>query len=381
MMPYPYTIGGGTTYLNDLIRSLLKKGHEIHVITSNASKEMIKNNPETPAEINIHRIGLPHKKFGRIFLPLDIIYRALFEIIFMIALLTEIRKLKPDVIHTQTLLSESLPLVLFRIPFVVTVYGIHIEGFKEVWNRKKNKIAVLLSLIYKLMEEFTAKHCRLMIICTTKRTDEYYSHFGKTILMGSGISFLEFTRKYKKQRNLYLTLSRLSEQKGLNYLLDALEILDRKRIKINFIVAGDGEKEFVDNLKNRANKLKNIKVEFVGWVSGEQKKEIYGKSSVFVMPSVFEPFGITLLEAMASECAIISSECEGPINTVKSQFGELVPYDDEKKRAKNLAETIEKSLKWNTKSMGKKARKEAEKYDYDKIVDRYLKVYEENRIK
>jgi glycosyltransferase involved in cell wall biosynthesis len=94
-----------------------------------------------------------------------------------------------------------------------------------------------------------------------------------------------------------------------------------------------------------------------------------------VISSRFEGTPITLLEAMVHNCAVIGSDCPGIKEIVKPGFGVLVPFSDEKKRVSNLARAIEKSLKWNVAKMGAAARKEAEKYDYRKIVKRYIKIY------
>jgi len=378
-MPYPYTIGGGTTYMNDLISALLKKGQDVSVITSRPSKndERIKN--DKPDGVKITYVGLRHRKFGKGFLPLDLIYRFFFELIFMISSFFAIKRLKPDVIHTQTLVAESFLLSILNVPFVATVYGLP-EGLKELWSKRKNKTAVLLSYLYKWVGNFCARKAKLMIIATTKETQDYYKRLGKTILLGSGITLSKFNLHSKKKKKLYLSLSRLSEQKGLSYLFEALQILDNKGVKLEFNIVGDGDKDYVAMLKEKSGKLKNIKVNFLGWITGRKKLEIYRAAEVYVLPSIFEPFGITVLEAMASECAIIASDCEGPKQVVKSGFGEIINYKDEKKRAENLALAIQKSLRWNVAKMGKKAREEVKKYDYDIIVNKYLEIYKQNKI-
>jgi len=379
LMPYPYTIGGYTTYMNDLFASLLKKDNEVYVVTSRPAKEDSAINKEYPKGIKIYYTGLRHRKFGKGFLPFELLYRLFFELFFMFSVLSFYKKIKPDIVHTMDLLSESLPFALFNISFVATIYGIYLEGFKELWTKRKNKLAIFLSFIYKLMEEFNAKKAKMLFICTTKRTQEYYNKFGKTLLVGSGITFSNYKNLPKK--HFYLNLNRLTEQKGTNYLISALELLDKKGIYLELNIVGDGEKDYVNRLKERAKHLKNIKVRFLGWLTGNKKQIIYGQASIFIMPSIFEPFGITILEAMASGCAIIASDCEGPKTIVKKSFGVLVPYSDEKKRAENLANAIEKSLKWDLKKMSLSARKEAKKYDYEKIAERYINVYKQTQIK
>lgn len=104
-------------------------------------------------------------------------------------------------------------------------------------------------------------------------------------------------------------ISRFVKKKGVDIFLKALAILKTKQYKFTAIIAGDGEEK--DNLIRLSKKLGiEQQVEFIGWV--DDKAKFYNSIEIFCLPSVHEPFGIVLLEAMFHKVPIISSNTEGP---------------------------------------------------------------------
>lgn len=377
MMPYPFTIGGGTSHLKDLSRALIEEGHEVHIISAKPERDNLELLRDERAII--HNVGMRHKKFsGKLWkLPWEVMRRILFEKIFMLSSYSLVRKLEPDIVHCQTALTEAFPFALMGKPFIITEHGVHTRGMEKLYEKRKNPISGLGIAIYKALEKFNSRRAG-KIICINEEAKEYYEELsGKRCeVIGNGL-FLENKKTKPRKNKIYFILSRLSEEKGIDYLLDALKIIDSKDKKIEFWIAGEGDKNYVKNLERKASNLRNIKVKFLGAVAGKDKEKLLSECSVLVIPSIFETFSISALEAMANNCAIISSDSEGPKKIIKSSFGVLVPFSDEKKRASNLADAINKSLKWNIDKMGRAARKEVEKYDYRKIVKKYIQIYKD----
>ncbi len=376
-MPYPFTIGGGTSHLRDLSRALIEEGHEVHIISAkpeHEDKELLKDEGAI-----VHNVGMRHKKFsGKLWkLPWEFLRRILFEKIFMISSYGLVKKIKPDVVHCQTALTEAFPFALMGKPFIITEHGVHTQGMEKLYEKRKNLVSGPGIAIYRAMEKFNTRRAS-KIICINEEAKEYYEKLSgkKCKVIGNGI-FLEKKEIKPKKSRIYFTLSRLSEEKGLDYLLDALKILDSKGKRVEFWIAGDGEKNYVQSLERKAATLKNIKVKFLGAVAGKDKEKLLSECSVLIISSIFETFSISALEAMANNCAIIASDSEGPRKIIKPSFGALVPFSDEKKRASNLADAINKSLRWDIDKMGKNARKEVEKYDYRKIVKKYIQIYKD----
>jgi glycosyltransferase involved in cell wall biosynthesis len=108
----------------------------------------------------------------------------------------------------------------------------------------------------------------------------------------------KFTRNYKSNNILKLLfMSRISSDKGLESIYEALESLQKQGIKFKFIMAGKGpdEKEFVQKFQ----KLLGPDFEFIGVASGTQKDKLLEQSDVYLLPSLYEGLPMGLLESMA----------------------------------------------------------------------------------
>jgi glycogen(starch) synthase len=115
--------------------------------------------------------------------------------------------------------------------------------------------------------------------------------------------------KENKKQNIVLFLGRLTIQKGPEFFLRAAKkVLDFE--DCTFVVAGMGD--MLPRLITQAVDMGiSNKVIFTGLLSEEEVRHIYGISSVYVMPSVSEPFGISALEAISAGTPTIVSKTAG----------------------------------------------------------------------
>jgi len=101
--------------------------------------------------------------------------------------------------------------------------------------------------------------------------------------------------KFKKGEKIILSIARLEKRKNLLFLIKAFSIFQKKKLKYNLFIIGDGpEKNNLINYINR-NKIKNIK--FFGYK--KNIKQYLNKCSIFVHTSLFEGMSNAVLEAMA----------------------------------------------------------------------------------
>lgn len=106
------------------------------------------------------------------------------------------------------------------------------------------------------------------------------------------------------------TLTRLTVQKGLTYLVRAVAQAVHQHEKIALVLGGSGEQR--DELVTLAASLGiSDKVIFTGFVRGKQWRDAYNLIDVFVMSSVSEPFGLTALEAAHHDTALLISKQSG----------------------------------------------------------------------
>jgi glycosyltransferase involved in cell wall biosynthesis len=122
-----------------------------------------------------------------------------------------------------------------------------------------------------------------------------------------------FSPPIKKNSEIKIgVMARLSPEKGINVLLEALHLLQNKNYKVKLIIAGDGEQKAF--LKKEAERL-NLNVEFLGWVS--DKKAFFTNINIFCLPSIQEQFGLVLLEAMQHKSPIVTTNADGPAEVIK----------------------------------------------------------------
>lgn len=110
-------------------------------------------------------------------------------------------------------------------------------------------------------------------------------------------------------------MGRFHQVKGIDILLKSAAKLKEAGKRFRIVLAGDGE--ISDELRNLAEELKLTgQIEWLGWISDKDK--FYSQVDIAVIPSRSEPFGLTVIEAMAYQCAVVVSDCEAPRKIVET---------------------------------------------------------------
>ena len=166
-------------------------------------------------------------------------------------------------------------------------------------------------------------------------------------------------------------IARLSEQKGLTYLLDAMSLLTVKDIRL-FIV-GDGE--IRNELENKVEELHlQDSVTFLGY-----RKDIVECINSFdfcVLPSVFEGFGLVAIEAFMNSKTLVATDIPGLNEVVTNENGILVPAKD----PAALASAIDKLATDATlrQELSSQAKKDYEnRFSYPMFLENYRALYRE----
>ena len=107
-----------------------------------------------------------------------------------------------------------------------------------------------------------------------------------------------------------LFLSRLHPKKGLDVLIKAFVAVHKNREfpEWRLVIAGDGDAAFVNSLKQLVSSSSaDGFISFIGWVSGDEKRDVLRKASLLVLPSSQENFGLCVLEALAEGVPVVVS--------------------------------------------------------------------------
>jgi len=189
-----------------------------------------------------------------------------------------------------------------------------------------------------------------------------------------------------------LFVGRITRQKGIIHLIRAIQFMDR-RFQIVLCAAAPDTPEIAEEMKNAVERLKTQRSDII-WidemVDRKTANELYSHAAVFCCPSIYEPFGIINLEAMACETAVVASAVGGIKEVVvDGETGFLVPLEQMKespfeplnpeKFARDLAARINQLMADPTlrEKFGKAARKRAqEKFSWSAIAQRTKALYE-----
>jgi glycosyltransferase involved in cell wall biosynthesis len=170
-------------------------------------------------------------------------------------------------------------------------------------------------------------------------------------------------------------MGRLGERKGTYDLLTAFERLSPENPRVRLVLGGDGDVDRVRELV-RKNGLES-KVDVLGWVSGEEKINVFRKADVYVLPSYNEGLPGSVLEAMAAGVAIVSTTVGGiPELVDENRNGYLItPGDTETLYTRLSALSRDEELRTR---MGRESTKKiAEQFSITVIVQTLIGLYHE----
>jgi glycogen synthase len=140
---------------------------------------------------------------------------------------------------------------------------------------------------------------------------------------------------------LILLVGRLVYEKGFHLALDALPGLIARLGRVRFLIAGSGTAEA--ELKTQARRLGLMRHgSFVGWTGDDELHSLYRIADLCVVPSIYEPFGLVALEAMASGCPCIVADTGGLREVVPG--GRRVGLRFRARDSRSLARMAEKLL-------------------------------------
>lgn len=132
-----------------------------------------------------------------------------------------------------------------------------------------------------------------------------------------GIDTSEFEFNLALESDTVLSLSKLNPRKNIGALLDAWVDVEATHPTAKLVVAGSGPLE--SKLRSRSADLGLSRVKFEGFVSEKRKQELLQTSLIYVLPTRYEGFGLSNLEAMASGCAVVSTDTWGVKDYLKHE--------------------------------------------------------------
>jgi glycogen synthase len=345
---YPPVVEGGLARaVRKLSEQLVRNGAEVHVLTRGGGR--------LPAEedrhgVTVHRVREPTYPKGDVeafirwvdHMNADMLERGgeLFE------------RFDFDLVHSHDWLVAAAAEPLARRhggPWIVTVHATefgrhqgwvgkypqsHIHGVEARMVRRADAVIACSNYMRgHLASAFTVSPQQITVIpngIDPRDLESFTSDLGA------------LRAKYAApDERLVLLVGRLVYEKGFHLALDALAGPVKRFGDVRFVVAGTGTAEA--ELKKQARKLGlATHGSFLGWVGDDMLHSLYRISDVCIVPSIYEPFGLVALEAMASGCLTIVADTGG--------LREVMPGDGSvglrfrSRDSDSLGETLEEML-------------------------------------
>ncbi|MDD2766393.1 MAG: glycosyltransferase family 4 protein [Candidatus Moranbacteria bacterium] len=262
------------------------------------------------------------------------------------------------------------------VPYIVSLRGADVPGYSE-------RFTLLYSLLRPLTRTIWARASNVVSNSSGLRTLALETNsFQEISIIPNGINIAEFKPDTEKEIDGYvriLCVSRLTPRKGINYLIEAMQILlteDNER-KIELWIAGEGDA--TELLKQQAKELRIEKnVKFFGLVKHDDLARYYKMADIFCLPSLNEGMSNTMLEALASGMPIVATVTGGTEELVGD--GENGFYV-EQKSSKDLAEKLEKLIGNDDmrKRFGTASRVRAEQMSWQNVAQAYYEMYQKAR--
>ncbi len=323
---YPPLIEGGLArHVRKLAEALVELDIEVHVLT--------RGSEESPPEevvggVHIHRVREPKR-------PTD-----LGEFV------AWVERMNADMLAAGVELGDSHEFDLvhghdwlvamacdhlarrFGAPLVATIHATehgrhqgfvdkhpqsHIHGVERwITNRADRVIACSYYMREQIADIFAVPHDKVVVIPNGIDPGDLQPQNGRELERLR----LEFAAPDER---LVLLLGRLVYEKGFQLALEALPALIQRLPTTRFLVAGSGTHEL--ELRRQASELGLMgHGTFLGWIGDDVLHSLYRIADVCVVPSIYEPFGLVALEAMASGCPCIVADTGG--------LREVVPHEE-----------------------------------------------------
>jgi glycosyltransferase involved in cell wall biosynthesis len=307
---FPPGVGGAETYAYELADGLGERGHEVDVYTQWV------NDPDEEIDIhenvNVHRITKARKKLVT-FETLYFSFKARRTIDFS----------QYDIIH-GTLTPASTILVTpfndIKPPIVLTGHGTSIGETKAVaLETLEDYLLKFFFYPMNVVMDYQAGRSADGIISISDHAQEELIHrYGfsekKVQMIPHGVNTDKFQPQgethpaVSSKKTTLLYVGRIGPRKGIDLALKSLSEIKDKEIEL--LIAGAGRHK--DHLEKTAESLDVAEqTRFLGYVSEDELPELYSSADVFVLPSLYEGFGLVLLEAMASGTPVVGTDVGG----------------------------------------------------------------------
>ena len=319
---YPPRLGGVETVAHSLAKELMRRGHEIRVVTNRYPRSLPAS--EVIDSVSVQRWLFLKPQFRTLRRRPDLFLASFYFCPHtLIGLARLVRIFRPDVINVH-FPDSQIPFVLslrkhFSFRLVVSLHGHEIERWFDDVGRKQTEDSSVLGrgeLLQLRRLRSILHNATAVTACSQHLLDRAMqlepSLAGKSFVVYNGVEMDRFRDKtpYPHPRPYVFAYGRLIHKKGFDLLLHAFGEVAPSHQGVDLIIAGDGEDQAA--LRQLGSQLGlNGRVKFYGRATPEEVVRLLNGAQLVVVPSRAEPFGIAALEALAAGRPLLATRVGG----------------------------------------------------------------------
>jgi len=371
------TRGGGEYVFSILAKLLAEEGDHVWVITNKIKGENY----------------LPHKNIKIIFVPPTLEYKGGLPPSFSENItytwntvfkgFSIIKKEKINIIHSNNFspaLAGSILSAFTSKPHITTIHDLFSINDKDFWNKwaKQNNVSKINAFLTPVFEKMMIRLKHVAIHTVSDATKKDLLKIGtrrKIFVIPNSIEYDNNYNKNEKTKH-FICVGRLVFYKNLEVIIKAINILKKSDPSVKLIIVGGGPHR--KNLEKMVQELKlQNHVKFTGFVSNKEKIRLIRSAHALLFPSLYEGFGLVLLEAFAQRRPVLVSNVKPLSDIVTNDINGLIisPYDEKEWAAKMQKILHNHELADN---MGARGRELLEKeYNPQIMKERIINMYKE----
>lgn len=368
----PVVTGGIENYITNLGKGLVKKGHEVHWLTSKLPGT---KSEETLEGIQIHRVTIPFSR--NYFFP----GRHLFSITSLIKGMKLAREM--DVIHVNTLIPGFLSWAVAKYSGKPTILFCH-EFYGDLWKSVGRNF--FEKYFYPLFEKMMCKFPYDFFVCPSEYSKKTLIKCGvdenkiKIIPHGTNYQKPQITKDFRSDYNLKnelligylgrLNIKNTGQGKNLLGLLQAIKHVVNEIPTAKLVLGGSGYRDLKKYIKNLGIENNII---YLGKIPSNAIKSFFKMCNVVVCPALSDGFCFLLAEASASGIPVIGTSRGAHLERIKNNINGILTEPEPKSMSESIIEVL-KNKKLAVK-LGKNGKKMTKKLTWEKSVEDHIKLY------
>lgn len=343
----PRIVGGISRHVAELYPEIVKRGHEVHLITVAVENGLVE---EIVDGIHVHRIPVgANNDFFQWVVQMNV------NMLNFARQFLAVNSM--DLLHAHDWLVEETAIAMtseFQIPLVSTIHateygrcnGIHNDTQRYI--HQKEILLTQASQRVIICSEYMRGELQRAFNCPTEKTDVVYNGLGverwQNITAEHQYDLADLRSQYAKpEEAIIYFVGRITYEKGIYILLNAMpKVLAAMNDQVRLIIIGTGDAYSI-LLQRQAWDLGIYhKVSFTGFMADADFWKFQKVANCAVFPSLYEPFGIVALESFAAKIPLVVSDTGGLPEVVRHKITGIVTHVND---ANSLADGIIEVLK------------------------------------